>query len=1507
MKDFFERCQQEGNPFVANIVRKAIENEGPLQGYIFLEAIRRLWILVVRYMSGEVQAPELYMHRPDPVKLRQLMQEKGLLDENRAGKIPDNDQAVQIFRLTDEFISLVMTIDFILDDNQDILAGVPDLLKDMIAAIEPIALSSILVKPGNDSDRTLEYRGASNWLIIKDDSELEGTALRTGTDVLQMGPALGRAGALLPVGIDGFFEDIEGNLCLKDGTILKLDGLAADQAALGKNMVFWGNDPTKTLKVLVEKGMDDAASAVAIWGGIYGDSKAGMDLMEAVTEHPQILTPAFRTLFDHHLRHELDTMLDRARTGGDDKSVIDLLMIKQSLESDPQKKTVILGMLATIYEEKLHNPEDLFYISCSIFRLEPSLEDGMQDLINQAEKLDKQEELADFLVEAAQDKELDNGLACGITTQAAVLFMEAELREKALNAASGAMGLRPATQDILSRLCGVFERLGDLELLKQCMEQKIATATTVGETIALYLDLGNLYKTRLNDREQALKYYGNAFQMAPDNDQVFNALSSELMEQGRVEELSGIYAKALGRTMVPDARARLLRGFIHITDEVLKDRKRTIGLLQELLILQPESGDEAHRLLELLMEEDDVDYIALGWKLAVQDKDDSLFERILKKADPLRQIWLIRAAKNEFPGFLEEELTALHDAGLAIDEARLLESVAKKTKGKEGSELYLRAAKIYEENTGLLEKAAICYEKAYELDPCEENVDKVATLYRQLGKSNELYLFLHENLEKVVDPDIQARMMGWMGEIAAKEMKDADVAIQYFDRSLDLVPTRFDLAEKLYDLLSLKGNNEKALVVAETAIETALQTHNKESVVRFTLLSGKASLQAGDYVKAIKYLEKLRSDGTIGPELLMALGKAYTITGKPALAKEVLQDVLNRFGQEMNAMDKATVLEELGDAAMGNHQYELALKLYLDSKKAIPGNHGLLNKALDAAQQAHEYYSAVDILEDIVYQTKDKDVQFDLLIKLGDMYALEIKDNNEAEKAYSNALKLKKDSRGVLHKLLKLYVETGEYGKTSSILTELLRIEEDGTKRAGYHYTAGMLALEHMDDTDEALKHFEQSLMYNPSNSKVLEMMIKILSEKDNDAVASLLKKQVETFRNLGDKTLELKMLEKLKVLYQDQMHNPVRTSEVMEDIAKIKGKNPDDLKIIADGYARVKSSMRRALDTYMDLLEMDPTRKEVYKSVRDLYRDMDDSDGYWSVCGVLSVLGLASPEESKFYIDHKNPALKLARNNIAQEDFGALIASRDEDSDVLKLLDLMWPAMRQALVWQQPSEVGITKNNIIDVNGSGAFETIYRVIVRLLGIKAPQVFLMPNVSGIRKAPFNPPAIVVGEDVHKGTRGKDLRFMLGQQLSLFTPGRIPFGVVDVQTLKSALTAVTKLSFPNFVIPEEAKEAKNLLVTLSKHITPNLDKIRDILSKIRHEHHRIDFEALEAAVDMTSNRMAFFMSDDISVALRNLKNVKAAFSNLQPADRIVDLTRYACSPEYISLRRLILKR
>ena len=175
------------------------------------------------------------------------------------------------------------------------------------------------------------------------------------------------------------------------------------------------------------------------------------------------------------------------------------------------------------------------------------------------------------------------------------------------------------------------------------------------------------------------------------------------------------------------------------------------------------------------------------------------------------------------------------------------------------------------------------------------------------------------------------------------------------------------------------------------------------------------------------------------------------------------------------------------------------------------------------------------------------------------------------------------------------------------------------------------------------------------------------------------------------------------------------------------------------------------------------------------------------------------------------------------------------------------------------------------------------------------------------KAPFNPPALVIGEETYKQLRGKELRFVLGKYLSMFSSKRMPLGVVDVPTLRMAITGITKVCFPDFVIPPEIKAAEKIVEPLRLSIgLTELDRIKNILTRFRREHKKIDIAAQLASMEATANHIGLFLADDIEVAVRWLKGEEGKISPMSPQDQIVELTRYACSPRYAEVRRTFLK-
>src|SRR5260370_41045360 len=80
-----------------------------------------------------------------------------------------------------------------------------------------------------------------------------------------------------------------------------------------------------------------------------------------------------------------------------------------------------------------------------------------------------------------------------------------------------------------------------------------------------------------------------------------------------------------------------------------------------------------------------------------------------------------------------------------------------------------------------------------------------------------------------------------------------------------------------------------------------------------------------------------------------------------------------------------------------------------------------------------------------------------------------------------------------------------------------------------------------------------------------------------------------------------------------------------------------DRVELSADLYASdVTKNLDKAVRAQAEILARDPYRVESYKLLRRLYTEARRPDPAWCLCQALNVLGLAEPDEERFYRGHR-------------------------------------------------------------------------------------------------------------------------------------------------------------------------------------------------------------------------------------------------------------------------------
>lgn len=230
------------------------------------------------------------------------------------------------------------------------------------------------------------------------------------------------------------------------------------------------------------------------------------------------------------------------------------------------------------------------------------------------------------------------------------------------------------------------------------------------------------------------------------------------------------------------------------------------------------------------------DDLSLKWRLAVLNRDtkkwpayvDSLAKELINAVDAVEEkvdvySEMIRIYRDEtkqeamvtktYEALLGidpdnsdalESLMAIYEKGKKwTDIIKVLESQAERNEGDRKIEIYLRIARIYLENMNRKAEAIKYYEFVLEADPTHaESIEKLKTLYTERRDYANLIEVHKKELALIDDVSDQIDLLRSMAEIAEKNLRKNEVAIDIWNMVLDrdeYNTDAIDALEKLYE------------------------------------------------------------------------------------------------------------------------------------------------------------------------------------------------------------------------------------------------------------------------------------------------------------------------------------------------------------------------------------------------------------------------------------------------------------------------------------------------------------------------------------------------------------------------------------------------------------------------------------------------------------------------------------------------------------------------------------
>ena len=757
------------------------------------------------------------------------------------------------------------------------------------------------------------------------------------------------------------------------------------------------------------------------------------------------------------------------------------------------------------------------------------------------------------------------------------------------------------------------------------------------------------------------------------------------------------------------------------------------------------------------------------------------------------------------------------------------------------------------------------------------------------------------------DEEHRADLWTTLGRRALESPADPVIAREYLEKAVEANPVHPEAVELLARALLDTGHPEKVVPAVEPLARRAASAGDKGAERRLRRLAAEAAAGFGDRDAAILQYRRVLELDPEDNRVRMALAKLLASTGCDAEALPLL-DALLTTSESWHGTER----EDLGLLAarcatrLGEHAR--AVELFEESWRSRGADTTLLREMVDAATQAGDAKRQVQWMEPLVALESPGLPRFTVLIRLGDLNRNDLFDPVAALKWYRAAAAEGVSTKTALHKALDAAVAGGNHEQAKTLLVELLEQEQDGIKQAQFHYAAALLARDNLGDPALTRDHLWKSVELNPEQDSAVEALENVLvGGDDQEGLARLYNLLARHFRFNGREDRLLATLRRLAVCYDERLHNLPQAVETLRQVMQGAPRDADTAVRLADALTRTPGREVEALEAHRRVLALDPTHIAAYRAIRDLSILGGDEDGAWCASSALLVLGQETEADRTAFEARRQPALKLRRDTMPPDGFVKWILDDAADLGIARVLSILHGPMSAMLPFKTPQDLGLSDEDRVNLSEKGLFQGMAQAASKVLGITLPKIYRARGRTGLAKAAFDPPALLVGDDAMNAWRGKELRFALGRAVTAFVPGFELAGVLDAPTLRLFLLAALKIAFPDTPLSDDSEAAEAMAQDLDSRLSPALrDELREILTVFRRQKRGLDPESFLEGVDRTSARAGLFMSNDLEVAARGLRDDTIFLSDLEFGDRLVDLASWAVSTRYAELRKTMLQ-
>jgi len=627
--------------------------------------------------------------------------------------------------------------------------------------------------------------------------------------------------------------------------------------------------------------------------------------------------------------------------------LIDVLSRRAEVETDEQNLIRFRLEIGQIWDQRLFDAGQAITAYNKVLEVDPQNLAALRALEGLYEKTNQSEKYLEVL-----EAELD---ASGSDAERVPLYerMAAAWEERfgkldrAAEALEKIVAIDERNYPAYRELARLYQQAGRWEALVETYRNHIMATADVTTRIDLYVAMGTVYETNLQDVDRAIEAYSDVLSFDADEQRALDAL-------GRLYEKISEWDRAI------DVMAHLTQ----LTD----DQRKQVDLFYRMGRIQyAQLGDAEAAEANLLR--------GLALDPAHVPTMEALTKQYSDRGDWLKAAQMMVRAESYTP--------------VAIDKVRLL----------------FEAANIYAYKLRQDDQAKQLYAAVIALDP--EHVEAgrpLADLYFNDQQWAELSPVVDMLCRKVSQLHADPRELNELYYRAAKtadELGDYQKALGYYKAAYDIDSTYLPTLTGRADLLFKMGDYENAGKIYQTILVQHRDGQDEADVVRIYNRLGAVRQALGERKKALNMFEKALEIDPHHRETLLAVIDLQQQQGDWEAVVHAKRSLVASAGNK----EKVQLLDEIATIyhdRLANPQKSIAA--YLDALEVAPEDHQLLQKVLDLYTEQKQWKKVVETIDRFIALESDPLRKGAYYHAAATIYRDELKSLDEAVDYYNRAL-----------------------------------------------------------------------------------------------------------------------------------------------------------------------------------------------------------------------------------------------------------------------------------------------------------------------------------------------------------------------------------------------------------------------------------------------------------------------------------------------------------------------